>query len=93
MDETKVRMTSLVSGNVQGVGFRDWVRRHAQAAGLVGSATNLDDGRVEVVAEGPRTDCEQLAAKLRGPDCPGSVNDVSTEWVDARDDLDGFYLG
>ena len=42
----------LVSGMVQGVGFRWFVARHARALGLAGYARNLPDGRVEVVATG-----------------------------------------
>jgi len=42
----------LVSGVVQGVGFRWYVARHARALGLAGFARNLSDGRVEVVAAG-----------------------------------------
>ena len=47
-------MTSrfVVSGIVQGVGFRWFVARHARALGLAGYARNLPDGRVEVVAAG-----------------------------------------
>ena len=47
-------MTSrfLVSGQVQGVGFRWFVARHARSLGLGGYARNLPDGRVEVVASG-----------------------------------------
>jgi acylphosphatase len=42
----------LVSGQVQGVGFRWFVARHARSLGLGGYARNLPDGRVEVVASG-----------------------------------------
>ncbi len=42
----------LVSGLVQGVGFRWFVARHARTLGLGGYARNLPDGRVEVVASG-----------------------------------------
>jgi acylphosphatase len=42
----------LVSGMVQGVGFRWFVARHARTLGLAGYARNLADGRVEVVASG-----------------------------------------
>ena len=42
----------LVSGQVQGVGFRWFVARHARNLGLGGYARNLPDGRVEVVASG-----------------------------------------
>jgi acylphosphatase len=43
----------LVSGMVQGVGFRWFVARHARSLGLGGYARNLPDGRVEVVVNGP----------------------------------------
>jgi acylphosphatase len=42
----------VVSGLVQGIGFRWFVARHARALGLGGYARNLPDGRVEVVARG-----------------------------------------
>ena len=42
----------LVSGRVQGVGFRWWVRSKAMDLGLGGWVKNLPDGRVEVVAGG-----------------------------------------
>jgi len=47
-----VRKRLLVSGRVQGVFFRDTCRRVAAEAGVAGWATNLADGRVEVVVEG-----------------------------------------
>jgi acylphosphatase len=73
-------MTALVTGRVQGVGFRYWVRQEAESLGLTGSATNLVDGRVEVIAEGPRAACEALLADLRGSGTPGSVDDVIVSW-------------
>lgn len=58
----------LVSGRVQGVGYRAFVRREAERLGLVGHAINLADGRVEVVAIGPADAREALARALaRGP--------------------------
>lgn len=74
------RLTALVSGYVQGVGFRYWVRQEAESLGLTGSATNLPDGRVEIVAEGGRAACETLLATLRAPGTPGRVTDVAASW-------------
>jgi acylphosphatase len=74
------RLTAVVSGDVQGVGFRYWVRREAESLGLTGAATNLPDGRVEVIAEGARNSCEVLLAQLRGRGTPGYVTDVSADW-------------
>jgi acylphosphatase len=90
MDE--VRVTALVSGRVQGVGFRYWVREQADAQGLAGSATNLRDGRVEVIAEGPRDACQVLMDALESGRTPGVVSDVSVSWGSAEG-LDRFRVG
>jgi acylphosphatase len=87
-----VRLTVLVSGDVQGVGFRYWVRRWAEPLGLNGWASNLSDGRVEVVAEGPRTAGEQLLAALSGDGPPGSVADVRATWSAAEGLPVGFRV-
>jgi acylphosphatase len=58
----------LVSGSVQGVGFRWFVARHARTLGLAGYARNLPDGRVEVVVTGPDDALPALEQLLRtGP--------------------------
>jgi acylphosphatase len=90
VDETAVRLNAWVRGRVQGVGFRWWVRCRARELGLAGSAANLDDGRVEVVAEGPREPCERLLAALRGGRTPGYVESVTERWGAARGGLSGF---
>ena len=75
---------------MQGVGFRWWTRARALELGLVGSATNLPGNRVEVVAEGPRADCEQLLAKLRSGDTPGTVEYGGEQWSEPKGGLRGF---
>lgn len=58
----------LVSGRVQGVGYRYYALREAEALGVSGYARNLADGRVEVVAEASEESLAQLEEKLRqGP--------------------------
>ncbi len=59
-----MRLTAWVTGRVQGVGFRWWVRANAVELGLVGFAENLADGRVKVVAEGTEDGCRELLARL-----------------------------
>lgn len=77
---TRARLTAWVDGWVQGVGFRWWVRAHALELGLAGSAANLPDGRVEIVAEGPRATLEELLAVLNGGQTPGRVASVTARW-------------
>lgn len=87
-----VRMTALVSGRVQGVGFRYWVRQEAQSLRLGGSATNLPDGRVEVVADGERASCEMLLAVLRSRGTPGQVTDVTVQWSEPTEPAANFLV-
>ena len=87
---THARLTAHVSGQVQGVGFRCWTRARALELGLAGSATNLTDGRVEVVAEGPAPALRALVALLRGPGAPGSVVHLAERYGVARGVPDGF---
>ncbi len=89
-DEPAVRLTALVSGRVQGVGFRDWTARTARLLGLDGSAENLPDGRVEVLAEGERAACEAFLEALRGGETPGEVDDVAESWDEPRGELTSF---
>jgi acylphosphatase len=65
--ETEARRW-LVSGRVQGVGYRAFAARTARGLGLSGGASNLPDGRVLVVAEGPSHALDRLEAALwEGP--------------------------
>ena len=79
-----VRAVALVSGHVQGVGYRYFVREQAGAAGLTGSARNLPDGRVEVVLEGPEGAVTAVLDALAGPRAPGSVATVQSRWEPPR---------
>ncbi|MFG2086526.1 MULTISPECIES: acylphosphatase [unclassified Spirillospora] len=96
-DEDIVRLTAWVRGHVQGVGFRWWVRARALELGLDGTAANLADGRVEVVAEGPRRKCRRLLELLDGdapaglPGRPGKVTGVTCRWSEPRGEGSGFH--
>lgn len=90
LDEQPVRLTAWVHGRVQGVGFRWWTRARAAELGLRGYARNLNDGRVEVVAEGGRTGCDRLLELLRSGRTPGWVDVVMDRWTDAKGNLVGF---
>jgi acylphosphatase len=72
------------------VGFRWWTRSRALELGLTGYASNQADGRVLVVAQGPRADCERLLELLRGGTTPGSVDNVVADWSAAGEPLRGF---
>lgn len=82
----------LVSGRVQGVGFRAATRAEALALDLAGHARNLRDGRVEVLAEGELPALETLARWLRqGP--PLSSVEQLEESVVPLTGYRGFLIG
>ncbi len=88
--EAMVRLTAWVHGTVQGVGFRWWTRSRALELGLVGHATNRPDGRVLVIAEGPRSACRRLLDLLRSGTTPGAVDLVVDNWSEPVGGLVGF---
>lgn len=80
----------LVSGRVQGVFYRASTRNEAARLGLAGSARNLDDGRVEVIASGPDYALAALERWLwQGPPS-ARVEAVAREALAERD-FDGFH--
>lgn len=83
----QVRLTAWVHGHVQGVGFRWWTYTQAMERGLAGSATNLVDGRVCVVAEGDAESCQSMLHILQRPDVdgrPGTVSTVVELWSEPK---------
>ncbi len=81
----------LVSGKVQGVWFRESTRREAARLGLNGSASNLPDGRVEVIAVGSAKDIDQLSVWLRHGPAMARVDKVVEETIDDPG-LSGFTI-
>jgi acylphosphatase len=90
MTQPDARLTAWVRGRVQGVGFRWWTRSRALELGLTGYVANRLDGRVLVVAQGPRDACEKLLRLLQGGATPGRVDNVVVDWSQKLDDLKDF---
>jgi len=80
-----------VSGKVQGVSFRAFVRAEAQRAGVAGWARNLADGRVEVLLRGEPAALRQIAQALhRGPPLARVTEVVLNDEPDT--DVTGFTI-
>ncbi len=69
---------------MQGVFYRDSVRRVAESRGVAGSATNLPDGSVEVVLEGPSDQVEALIASCSSGPERAAVSRVESFEEDPR---------
>lgn len=87
------RLTARVTGRVQGVGFRWWTRRQAEALGLSGWVMNGDDERsVEVVAEGEPVALDNLEQRLRRGPSGAVVEAVDARRAPASGEFDGFGI-
>ena len=81
-----------VSGSVQGVGFRYFVQRKAEAYNLRGYTKNMPDGSVEVVAEGDRPGLIELATDLKKGPFLSHVDDVQVVWSDSEQNFRDFSI-
>ena len=86
------RLTAIVYGRVQGVGFRYFVLQQAVALNLSGWVRNMSDGMVEVLAEGDSASLREfLAALQEGPDA-AYVRDVKYHFSIATGEFSRFDL-
>lgn len=90
--EANVRALILVSGRVQGVGYRAFAHRVATQRGLVGGVRNLDDGRVELDIEGDRAVIEALIGELKVGPPAARVSKVNVEWSTASGRFSDFAV-
>jgi acylphosphatase len=81
-----------VSGQVQGVFFRDSTRKKAEQLGLAGWVRNLPDGRVEALFEGPQDRVREMVRWCREGPSHAEVEEVDTEFEAPQEDLTGFEV-
>ena len=93
MERTKTEARQfVVRGRVQGVGFRWFVEREAQALGIAGWVRNNPDSSVEVLAVGTREQLSALRKKLREGPRAARVDDVQEFEAPASTDLKTFRI-
>ena len=85
-------MTVLYSGRVQGVGFRYTAKTVATGFDITGTIRNLADGRVELVAEGNRSELDDFRAALHDAGLAGFIRDEKVDWADVKNDFRGFEI-
>ncbi len=86
MMQRRVQVHVLVSGEVQGVGYRFSTQRQATAWGLRGWVRNLPDGNVEAVFQGPEASVDAMVAWCKQGPLRASVVEV----VAARQPVEAF---
>ncbi len=86
------RVMVLYAGRVQGVGFRVTVRQLACGYDVVGTVRNLPDGRVELIAEGTRSELEAFLLGIDESELSGFIAKKQETWESARGILRGFAI-
>ena len=81
-----------ISGQVQGVFFRDSARQKAEELNLAGWVKNLPDGRVEAVFEGPPDSVEEMLGWCEVGPQQATVENVDADIEDPGGDLSGFEV-
>jgi acylphosphatase len=83
----------MITGRVQGVGYRNFAQRVARDLRLQGWARNLADGRVEVLAVGTKLQLERFEGELRLGPPAADVRHLQVEEAVAEDvRIEGFYI-
>jgi len=86
-----LRLTALVTGRVQHVGYRSRVVTMARTLDLKGFVRNLPDGRVLVVAEGDESDLKRFCKAINMQDPLIKVEDILAQFTEPKGAWDGFY--
>jgi acylphosphatase len=89
---TRQRLKIFYSGRVRGVGFRHAAKTVAAGFEITGIVRNLQDGRVELIAEGSPAELEAFRAAIHGAGLAGFIRDESVIWSDAQNEFHGFEI-
>ena len=91
--ETDMKQVHVyISGQVQGVGFRQFVRMLARDAGVTGWVRNSEDGGVEAVVQGEQSKVESLMEKIKIGPFLSEVRQFGFEWEKDKEKLSDFTI-
>ena len=88
----RARLHLIISGRVQGVGFRFSAYDEAKDLALAGWVRNLPDGDVEIVAEGSRENLQMLAAWAHLGPPSAHVTQVREDWMEVTGEFAEFQI-
>lgn len=82
----------LISGFVQGVGYRQFVRKEATKRGLFGWVKNLSNGKVEAVVQGKKEIIEELIEMCRKGPFLSEIKDIEITWEEVDVPFSEFFI-
>lgn len=86
------RLNVIVSGRVQGVGYRYFAKYWAEQLGVNGFVRNLEENAVEIVAEGSEHQLLDFLARIKKGPGSALVEKVSVDWLDKKKEFYGFEI-
>lgn len=89
---TAKKIHAIVKGKVQGVFYREFTRREAEALGVSGFVRNLKDGSVEIIAEGEERQLKEFERKFRKGPLMAFITDVEMKEEQPTGEFDGFDI-
>lgn len=89
---SRQRATLRISGHVQGVYYRSAATEQARVLGLRGLVRNLPSGEVELIAEGPPPELQQLIAWCHLGPPAAQVDQVTVSFADPKDEFVDFRV-
>jgi acylphosphatase len=81
----------IISGSVQGVTFRQFVKKNADELGVRGFVRNLEDGTMEIVAEGRDETVNELLKRCKQGPLHSNVRETETREI-KHQGFDGFKI-
>lgn len=85
-------LQATVTGRVQMVMYRDFVRRSARALRIVGEVENMSDGSVRVYAEGEEEALNRFVERLKKGSTFSRVDNVAYQFVAPRGGFSDFLI-
>lgn len=82
----------FITGSVQGVGFRFFIKSHARQFSIVGWAANTEDGKVEAVLQGSEENIIDLIEKCKKGPFLAEVKNIDVKWEDVVERYGDFQL-
>lgn len=82
----------LISGHVQGIGYRQFVKHHARKLGIAGWVSNLPDGKVEASIQGEREAIEKLVTLCKKGPFMAEVMDIIVTETEQEEKYSDFLV-
>ncbi len=92
MAQNTMRLEAVVSGRVQGIGFRAFTEVEALVHGLKGYVRNLPDGTVEIIAEGDEKPLKKFLGSLENGNPLARVENIKSTWAKASGEFAHFSI-